>query len=74
MTWNVNGIKTLPQYHPWNAYRKSAHPFEGILNHLEADIICIQGPRSSTPTALTRLRDQNHAREDRAADGLHAGL
>ena len=51
MTWNVNGIKTLPQYHPWNAYRKSAHPFEGILNHLEADIICIQGALEPMPTS-----------------------
>ncbi|GAA6035991.1 hypothetical protein JCM8097_005203 [Rhodosporidiobolus ruineniae] len=38
VTWNVNGIKTLLQYHPWNVKRT----YEGILEDLEGDIICIQ--------------------------------
>lgn len=38
MTWNVNGIKTLLQYSPWNALKS----YEAILNELGADIICFQ--------------------------------
>ncbi|GAA5912656.1 hypothetical protein JCM5296_006045 [Sporobolomyces johnsonii] len=38
VTWNVNGIKTLLQYHPWNVKRT----YEGILEDLEGDITCIQ--------------------------------
>ncbi|GAA5972632.1 hypothetical protein JCM11641_002946 [Rhodosporidiobolus odoratus] len=38
VTWNVNGIKTLIQYHPWNI--KRTH--EGIMEDLGGDIICIQ--------------------------------
>ncbi|GAA5866472.1 hypothetical protein JCM1840_001328 [Sporobolomyces johnsonii] len=38
VTWNVNGIKTLLQYHPWNIKRT----YEGILEDLEGDITCIQ--------------------------------
>ncbi|GAA5909194.1 hypothetical protein JCM6882_003762 [Rhodosporidiobolus microsporus] len=38
VTWNVNGIKTLLQYHPWNQKRT----YEGILEDLGGDIICIQ--------------------------------
>ena len=32
-----------PLIDSWNQYRKSPHPYEGIMNHLEADIICLQG-------------------------------
>ncbi|BGP12455.1 hypothetical protein JCM10213_006979 [Rhodosporidiobolus nylandii] len=38
VTWNVNGIKTLPQYHPWNVKRT----YEGIIEDLGGDITCIQ--------------------------------
>ncbi|GAA5970880.1 hypothetical protein JCM21900_006427 [Sporobolomyces salmonicolor] len=38
VTWNVNGIKTLLQYHPWNVKRT----YEGILEDLKGDITCIQ--------------------------------
>ncbi|BGP36335.1 Class II abasic (AP) endonuclease [Rhodotorula kratochvilovae] len=38
VTWNVNGIKTLLQYHPWNKKRT----YEGIIEDLEGDITCIQ--------------------------------
>ncbi|GAA6055549.1 hypothetical protein JCM3770_006781 [Rhodotorula araucariae] len=38
VTWNVNGIKTLLQYHPWNQKRT----YEGIIEDLEGDITCIQ--------------------------------
>ncbi|KAF8508888.1 Endonuclease/exonuclease/phosphatase [Gautieria morchelliformis] len=33
-----NGIRTLPQYHPWNTLKTG----EAILNELNADIICFQ--------------------------------
>ncbi|KAL5537093.1 APN2 [Sanghuangporus sanghuang] len=38
LTWNINGIRTLPLYHPWNSLRTG----ENILNELGADIICFQ--------------------------------
>ncbi|GAA5828152.1 hypothetical protein JCM11251_002613 [Rhodosporidiobolus azoricus] len=38
VTWNVNGIKTLLQYHPWNVKRT----YEGVMEDLGGDIICIQ--------------------------------
>ncbi|GAA6058522.1 hypothetical protein JCM10212_006961 [Sporobolomyces blumeae] len=38
ITWNVNGIKTLLQYHPWNQKRT----YEGIIEDLGGDITCIQ--------------------------------
>ncbi|GAA5922733.1 DNA-(apurinic or apyrimidinic site) lyase APN2 [Sporobolomyces koalae] len=38
VTWNVNGIKTLLQYHPWNQKRT----YEGIIEDLGGDITCIQ--------------------------------
>ncbi|KAI0085805.1 Endonuclease/exonuclease/phosphatase [Irpex rosettiformis] len=38
LSWNINGIRTLPKYHPWNTFKE----FEGILDELNADIICFQ--------------------------------
>ncbi|SGY35282.1 BQ5605_C002g01747 [Microbotryum silenes-dioicae] len=38
LSWNVNGIKTLPFYHPWNALKEH----EKIIDALKADIVCIQ--------------------------------
>ncbi|GAA6023706.1 hypothetical protein JCM11491_005280 [Sporobolomyces phaffii] len=38
ITWNVNGIKPLIQYHPWNKKRT----YEGIVEDLGGDIVCIQ--------------------------------
>ncbi|KAF8875958.1 Endonuclease/exonuclease/phosphatase [Gymnopilus junonius] len=46
LTWNINGVRTLPQYHPWNALKT----FDDILNHLEADVMCFQEMKSSRPT------------------------
>ncbi|KAF9480360.1 DNase I-like protein [Pholiota conissans] len=43
LTWNINGVRTLPQYHPWNTLKT----FDDILNHLEADIVCFQEMKSS---------------------------
>ncbi|KAF8624204.1 hypothetical protein AX17_007192 [Amanita inopinata Kibby_2008] len=43
LTWNINGVRTLPQYYPWNTYKT----FDGVLNHLEADIICFQETKTS---------------------------
>ncbi|KDR70942.1 hypothetical protein GALMADRAFT_75643 [Galerina marginata CBS 339.88] len=43
VTWNINGVRTLPQYHPWNTLKT----FDDILNHLEADILCFQEMKSS---------------------------
>ncbi|EAU90023.1 DNA-(apurinic or apyrimidinic site) lyase 2 [Coprinopsis cinerea okayama7 len=42
LTWNINGVRTLPQYHPWNTLKT----FDDILNHLESDIICFQEMKS----------------------------
>ncbi|SCV68387.1 BQ2448_508 [Microbotryum intermedium] len=38
LSWNVNGIKTLPFYHPWNTLKC----YEKIIDALQADIVCIQ--------------------------------
>ncbi|KAJ7058091.1 Endonuclease/exonuclease/phosphatase [Mycena amicta] len=43
LTWNINGVKTVPQYHPWNTFKTH----DDILNHLNADIICFQEMKSS---------------------------
>ncbi|KAI0060652.1 DNase I-like protein [Artomyces pyxidatus] len=38
LSWNLNGIRTIPQYHPWNAFKD----WDGILRELGADILCFQ--------------------------------
>ncbi|KAH8116241.1 DNase I-like protein [Phellopilus nigrolimitatus] len=43
LTWNINGIRTLPMYHPWNTLKTG----ENILNELGADVICFQEMKSS---------------------------
>ncbi|KAF9443310.1 DNase I-like protein [Macrolepiota fuliginosa MF-IS2] len=43
LTWNINGIRTIPQYHPWNTLKSH----DEILDRLEADIICFQEMKSS---------------------------
>ncbi|TEB36838.1 DNase I-like protein [Coprinellus micaceus] len=49
LTWNINGVKTLPKYHPWNTLAS----FDEILQKLEADIICFQAVSSSRRTQAT---------------------
>ncbi|KAJ7633987.1 Endonuclease/exonuclease/phosphatase [Mycena rosella] len=43
LTWNINGIRTIPQYHPWNTMKTH----DDILNLLGADVICFQEMKSS---------------------------
>ncbi|KAF9244212.1 Endonuclease/exonuclease/phosphatase [Melanogaster broomeanus] len=43
LSWNINGVRTLPQYHPWNTFKS----FQDILLHLKADIICFQEMKTS---------------------------
>ncbi|KAJ7113904.1 Endonuclease/exonuclease/phosphatase [Mycena epipterygia] len=43
LTWNINGVRTIPQYHPWNTMKTH----DDILNLLQADIICFQEMKSS---------------------------
>ncbi|KAF7771099.1 hypothetical protein Agabi119p4_7073 [Agaricus bisporus var. burnettii] len=43
LTWNINGIRTIPQYHPWNSFKDH----DEILNNLHSDIICFQEVKSS---------------------------
>ncbi|KAI3602655.1 dna-(apurinic or apyrimidinic site) lyase 2 [Moniliophthora roreri] len=49
LTWNINGIRTIPQYHPWNGLKSHNE----ILDHLGADIINFQEVKSTRP-ALPR--------------------
>ncbi|KAH0582387.1 hypothetical protein H2248_010331 [Termitomyces sp. 'cryptogamus'] len=49
LTWNINGVRTLPQYHPWNTMAT----FTNILDALEADVICFQEVKSSR-TSLSK--------------------
>ncbi|KAH9933485.1 Endonuclease/exonuclease/phosphatase [Fomitopsis serialis] len=46
ISWNINGIRTLPKYHPWNTFKTC----EEILDALNADIICFQEMKSSRAT------------------------
>ncbi|KAG6332090.1 hypothetical protein ID866_7000 [Astraeus odoratus] len=41
LSWNINGVRTLPQYHP---------SFQEILLHLQADIICFQEMKTARST------------------------
>ncbi|KZV98785.1 DNase I-like protein [Exidia glandulosa HHB12029] len=38
LTWNINGVRTLPQYHPWNKLKS----WDAILDELGASIACLQ--------------------------------
>ncbi|TDL23804.1 DNase I-like protein [Rickenella mellea] len=46
VSWNINGIRTLPQYHPWNTLKTC----EAILDELNADIVCFQEMKTSRTT------------------------
>ncbi|KAF5386124.1 hypothetical protein D9615_002175 [Tricholomella constricta] len=50
LTWNINGVRTLPQYYPWNTFSS----FNDILDALEADILCFQEMKTSR-SGLTRI-------------------
>lgn len=39
VTFNVNGVKTIFNYHPWNQFNKD---FNALFNLLQADIITLQ--------------------------------
>ncbi|KAJ7125805.1 Endonuclease/exonuclease/phosphatase [Mycena crocata] len=43
LTWNINGVRTIPQYHPWNTMKTH----DDILNLLQADIVCFQEMKTS---------------------------
>ncbi|KAG7094037.1 hypothetical protein E1B28_007658 [Marasmius oreades] len=43
LTWNINGIRTIPQYHPWNSLKTH----NDILDYLQADIINFQEVKAS---------------------------
>ncbi|KAI0255687.1 Endonuclease/exonuclease/phosphatase [Lactifluus subvellereus] len=49
LSWNLNGVRTIPQYHPWNTFKT----WDAILKELQADIICFQEMKSSR-TAIGR--------------------
>ncbi|KAF9284914.1 Class II abasic (AP) endonuclease [Mortierella alpina] len=53
MTWNVNGIRTLTQYHP---YCDDLHKnYKEILDYLDADVICFQETKISRSKLDTDL-------------------
>ncbi|KAI0718087.1 Endonuclease/exonuclease/phosphatase [Cerioporus squamosus] len=43
LSWNINGVRTLPKYHPWNTFES----FQGILDESKADVICFQEMKSA---------------------------
>ncbi|RKO91958.1 Endonuclease/exonuclease/phosphatase [Blyttiomyces helicus] len=43
LTWNVNGVRTLRQYAPWNELKS----LKALLDSLGADIICFQETKAS---------------------------
>ncbi|EJD48278.1 DNase I-like protein [Auricularia subglabra TFB-10046 SS5] len=38
VTWNINGVRTLPKYHPWNGLGS----WRAILDGIGASIVCFQ--------------------------------
>ncbi|KND05071.1 exodeoxyribonuclease III (xth) [Spizellomyces punctatus DAOM BR117] len=51
LSWNVNSVRTLRQYHPWCEHKN----YQTIIEALNADIICLQEmkiTRSSTDSDL----------------------
>ncbi|KAI0272375.1 Endonuclease/exonuclease/phosphatase [Gloeopeniophorella convolvens] len=43
LSWNLNGVRTIPQYHPWNTFKN----WDDILKELQADILCFQEMKTS---------------------------
>ena len=39
VTFNVNGVKTIFNYHPWNGHKQC---FDTLLQYLKADIVSLQ--------------------------------
>ena len=56
ITFNVNGIKTVFNYHPWN---KINNDFNTMFDLLEADIITLQELKL-TEQSLTTLKNIGH--------------
>ncbi|KAJ3275339.1 Class II abasic (AP) endonuclease [Terramyces sp. JEL0728] len=55
LSWNVNGIKTVKEYYPWNKT-----DFAGIIAGLDSDIICFQEVKqtlASLPSSYTHVPD-----------------
>ncbi|KAI9464803.1 DNase I-like protein [Russula earlei] len=46
LSWNLNGVRTIPQYHPWNTFKN----WDAVLKELKAHIICFQEMKSSRAT------------------------
>ncbi|KAH9992710.1 Endonuclease/exonuclease/phosphatase [Russula compacta] len=46
LSWNLNGVRTIPQYHPWNTFKN----WDNILKELQADIVCFQEMKTSRAT------------------------
>lgn len=49
ITWNVNSVKTVRQYHPWC----DLPSFGAMINQLHADVVCVQETKLAR-TAVTR--------------------
>ncbi|KAF9177270.1 Class II abasic (AP) endonuclease [Haplosporangium sp. Z 767] len=53
MTWNVNGIRALTNYHP---YCDDLHKnYREILDYLDADVICLQETKITRPKLDTDI-------------------
>ncbi|KIJ55262.1 hypothetical protein M422DRAFT_199375 [Sphaerobolus stellatus SS14] len=46
LTWNINGVRTVPQFYPWNELKTG----DAILDELKADIICFQEMKIQRPS------------------------
>ncbi|KAG9127918.1 Class II abasic (AP) endonuclease [Ceratobasidium sp. 392] len=49
LTWNVNGIRTLSQYHPWYTLKTC----QEMLKELKADVLCFQEMKISRQLLTT---------------------
>ncbi|QRW03067.1 AP endonuclease [Ceratobasidium sp. AG-Ba] len=51
LTWNINGIRSLPEYHPWYTLKTCSE----ILRELKADILCFQEMKISRQLLTKQL-------------------
>ncbi|KAI3403652.2 APN2 [Candida oxycetoniae] len=62
VTFNVNGVKTIFNYHPWNKFKND---FNAMFNSLQADVITLQELKLTEQT-MSSLRNIGHLQDFRS--------
>ncbi|KAI5964664.1 APN2 [Candida pseudojiufengensis] len=63
LTFNVNGIKTICNYHPWNQFKQE---FNDIFLSLKSDIITLQELKLTINTTLNEIKNIGHLKNYRS--------